>query len=252
MCKQKHYAISRQTLSLRVFKRIQSSNMLRCLVLAIFIFPTFLLSANTLVVAISDFPPAIDLSDENYGTHGALVIDALKKTKQPFEIKIFSWTRIKKMLDTEEICSFGWVKNKERQKLWQYSHPYNADISYLWGRKDNKLKLLSLDDALQHRIGVTRGFSYGQHFDELLNSIETDESFDDASNLRKLIAGRIDLFPGQAIIIEPILVSQFSEQAHELETKIEINNLKHHFVCNAQSQLGKETIQKLNPFLPKI
>jgi polar amino acid transport system substrate-binding protein len=140
--------------------------MLKCLILAILIAPSLLLSANPLVIAISDFPPAIDLSDENYGVHGALVLDALRKTKQPFEIKILSWTRIKKMLDTEDICSFGWVKNEERQKRWQYSRPYNADISYLWGRKDNKLKLLSLNDALKYRIGITRGFSYGQQLYE--------------------------------------------------------------------------------------
>ena len=156
------------------------------------------------------------------------------------------------MLDTQDICSFGWVKNKKRLKYWQYSRPYHADISYLWGRKDNKLRLDFLKDALKYRIGVTRGFSYGQQLDDLLSGVQTDESFDDTVNLRKLLAGRIDLFPGQALIIRPILANRFAEQADELEPKMTINRLNHHFVCNIKSELGKQVIQKINPLLPTI
>lgn len=212
----------------------------------------FLLKAETLIVAISDFPPSIDLSNKNYGIHGAIVLSALKKTGQPFEIKIYSWSKIAQMLDTQDICSFGWVKNEDRQTRWQYSVPYHADTSYLWGRKDNPLNLASLEDATNYRIGVTRGFSYGQQFDDVLLKVETDEGFDDAINLRKLLGGRIDLFPGQALIIEPILASRFAEQADEVEPKLEINRLSHHFVCNINSELGKHTIQKLNPLLPDL
>ena len=224
----------------------------RYLIFLIFLSKPLLLRAETLIIAISDFPPSIDLSDKNYGIHGTLVLNALKEIKQPYDIKIYSWTRIKKMLDTEDICSFGWVKNAERQKRWQYSRPYHADVSYLWGRKDNPLKLKTLRDALSYRIGVTRGFSYGQMFDNLLGSIETDEGFDDIVNLRKLLAGRIDLFPAQAIIVEPILEARFADQAHELEPKLKINNLSHYFVCNINSKLGKEVIQKINPQLPHV
>ncbi len=208
-----------------------------------------MLRAEPLIIAISDFPPSIDLSDENYGIHGELVLGAIKRIGHPFEIKIFSWSKISQMLDTQDVCSFGWVKNKDRLKRWQYSRPYHADISYLWGRKDNKIDLTTLEDALNYRIGVTRGFSYGQNFDDLLSRIETDESFDDTVNLRKLLAGRIDLFPAQAIIVKPILATRFTAQADLLEPKMEINNLSHHFVCNINSKLGKEIIHKINPLL---
>ncbi|GAB5379977.1 MAG: hypothetical protein Alis3KO_15200 [Aliiglaciecola sp.] len=208
--------------------------------------------AKTLVVAISDFPPSIDLSDENYGIHGAIVLGALKKSGHPFELKIFSWSRIKQMLDDGEVCSFGWVKNTERLKRWHFSRPYHADVSYLWGRRDNPIQLLELKDALKYRIGVTRGFSYGQKLDALLSTVETDEGFDDTVNLRKLLAGRIDLFPGQALIVEPILTNRFSDQANELEPKITINTLSHHFVCNINDEHGKEVIKAINPLLPNL
>lgn len=208
--------------------------------------------AETLTVAISDFPPSIDLSDKHYGIHGTIVLNALNRIGQPYQIKIFSWSRIAQMLDTQDICSFGWVKNKDRLTRWQYSVPYHADISYLWGRKDNQLNLASLEDATHYRIGVTRGFSYGQQFDDVLRKVETDEGFDDTVNLRKLLGGRIDLFPGQALIIKPILASRFAEQADELEPKLEINRLSHHFVCNIHSELGRQTIRKINPLLPDL
>ena len=226
--------------------------MYQALVFLLLISTSSLAKAKPIVIAISDFPPSIDLSDENYGIHGELILGALREADQPFEIKIYSWTKIKQMLDTQDICSFGWVKNQERQKRWQYSRPYHADISYLWGRKDNPIKLNSVEDALKYSIGVTRGFSYGQEFDDLLTKASIDESFDDTVNLRKLLAGRIDLFPGQALIIRPILASRFTDQADQLEPKIVINNLSHHFVCNIDSQLGKEVIQKINPLLPNV
>ena len=211
-----------------------------------------MLYAKPVTILISDFLPMIDLSDENYGIHGELVLNALKKAKQPFEIQVYSWTKIKQMLDTQDVCSFGWVKNEERQEQWQYSLPYHADISYLWGRKDVEIKLNTLEDALNYRIGVTRGFSYGQQLDDLISRIETDESFDDTVNLRKLLAKRIDLFPAQGIITNHILTNRFADRVDQLEPKFEINRLSHHFVCNIRSQLGREVIQKINPFFPNI
>lgn len=230
-----------------------NGNMYRyIIVLLLLISPPTILKANTLIVAISDFPPWIDVSAEKYGVHGVVILDALDKAKVSYEIRLSSWSRVERMLNTEDICSFGWIKNRQRLEAWQYSRPYHSDITYLWGRKDNRLSLHTIEDALKYRIGVTRGYSYGQLFDELLAKAETNKSLDDTVNLRLLLAGRIDLFPGQVLLIEPLLAAHFPKQADELEPKLEVNRLKHHFVCNKDSELGRQVIHKINRFLPAV
>ena len=227
--------------------------MCRCLVFVLLLITKpFLIEAKPVVVAISDFPPWINVSEEYYGVHGAIVIRALQKAKVPYEIKISSWARIRKMLSSEDVCSFGFVKNKERLAKWQYSRPYHTDKTFLWGRKNNRLELNNIQDAAQYRLAVTSGYSYGQEFDEFLSHMETDESLNDTINLRKLLAGRIDLFPGQIKIIKPLMATQFPDQIDELEPKIQINQLNHHFVCNKNSETGKQVIQKINRYLPVI
>lgn len=221
-----------------------------CSILAFALITHSVVASTKIIVAISDFPPSIDLSKKNFGIHGKIVLDALKKAEQTFEIKIYSWSKIETLLNTADVCSFGWVKNNSRMSRWYYSKPYHSDVSYLWGRKDNPIKLDTLADAGRYRIGVTRGFSYGQNFDDLMAKIEVDEGPDDTVNLKKLLAGRIDFFPGQGLIIRPILRSRFATRLDELEPKMQINILSHHFVCNIKYALGRDAIKKLNVFLP--
>ena len=57
-----------------------------------------------------------------------------------------------------------------------------------------------LSDLGKYKIGITTGYSYGEKFDDFLKTAEKDSANSDYSNYRKLMNGRIDIFPGNEIV----------------------------------------------------
>lgn len=203
-------------------------------------------------MAISDFPPYFVVADRDYGLHGKIIFDALKKTGQAYEVKVFSWSKITQMLSSENVCSFAWLKNAERLNQWHFSQPYYKDVSFFWGRKDNPITINRIEDVKKYKLGVTRSYSYGEEMDALLKLMHVDESLDDEINVRKLLARRIELFVSQKMVIKQILKKTFPHQVDVLEPKFKIDNVRHHFVCHKNFDLGKRTIERLNMLLPSI
>ena len=99
------------------------------------------------------------------------------------------------------VCSMGWFKNPDRQSFAMFSEPiYQEPPMVVVVRAEqrhslaNKASLVELLADRQVRIGVVAGFSYGAELDHQLQPLadRIDVAPDEASNLRKLLAWRID------------------------------------------------------------
>ncbi len=95
------------------------------------------------------------------------------------------------------------IKTAEREEYLQYTEPVITVRGLIWSAADRKggaVNFDSLEDLRPYKIGVTRGYSYGQEFDNMLKTMNTDVARRDYDNYKKLMARRIDIFPGNEIV----------------------------------------------------
>lgn len=93
--------------------------------------------------------------------------------------------------------SLGWTPNEERQRDLLFSEPVMPFRMVLFQRAGESYPWQTLADLAPYRFGITAGNYYSDTFGSLQRQgvLKVDIAGDDISNLRKLLAGRIDLFP---------------------------------------------------------
>ncbi|GGY12690.1 substrate-binding periplasmic protein [Paludibacterium paludis] len=94
----------------------------------------------------------------------------------------------------------GWAPTPERSRELVFTEPVLMARMVFFQRKGERLPWSSLRDLSRYRIGITIGNTYSEVFSSLQAQgvLHTDGAGDDLTNLRKLQAGRIDLFPIEA------------------------------------------------------
>ncbi|WP_217450677.1 substrate-binding periplasmic protein [Vogesella oryzae] len=93
--------------------------------------------------------------------------------------------------------SLGWTPNEERQQDLLFSEQVVPFRMVLFQRVGESYPWQTLADLAPYRIGITAGNFYSDDFSRLQQQgvLKVDIAGDDNSNLRKLLVGRIDLFP---------------------------------------------------------
>lgn len=95
------------------------------------------------------------------------------------------------------------IKTKERSVFLEYTDPVMTVRGLIWsraGRPGGPVDFNRLEDLKDYKTGATLGYSYGQAMDNLLKTMEVERVASDYLNYRKLLAGRIDIFPGNEIV----------------------------------------------------
>jgi|GEM_PF-1007757 len=95
------------------------------------------------------------------------------------------------------------IKTAERSGYLHYTTPVMKVRGLIWSAVDRKagtIHFSNLEDLKPYKIGGTIGYSYGQEFDELLNTMDVDWVATDYLNYKKLMAHRTDIFPGNEIV----------------------------------------------------
>lgn len=93
--------------------------------------------------------------------------------------------------------SLGWTPNEDRRKDLLFSDPIVPFRMVLFHRLGETYTWSSLSDLTAYRFGITTGNFYSDVFNQLHEKgvLKVEPATDDVTNLRKLVAGRIDLFP---------------------------------------------------------
>ncbi|WP_223305989.1 ABC transporter substrate-binding protein [Massilia sp. NR 4-1] len=94
--------------------------------------------------------------------------------------------------------SFGWTHTMERdRKLLYSSMPIYTMRMVFFHRRGESYPWKTLEDVRDFRLGFTLGNYYSDELAALqaAKKLRIDETSNDLSNLRKLLVGRIDLFP---------------------------------------------------------
>lgn len=105
------------------------------------------------------------------------------------------WARAINELDGTTAGIGGIYKNSERLKKYDYSEPLLVETITIYFHGAHPFSYTRLEDLKGKRIGVMRGWSYGDDFDNVrdagwfkVEGVSTDEQ-----NFQKLMYGRIDI-----------------------------------------------------------
>ena len=111
-----------------------------------------------------------------------------------FKIEYYPMARLVNQIKTGDGIGFGLSKNSERLETMRFSDPIYANYVWIVTRKTNTFPFSNIDDLKGKTIGVMRGVSYGDEFDQKKNDVFTVEE-DTASHvarLKKLAMKRMD------------------------------------------------------------
>jgi polar amino acid transport system substrate-binding protein len=102
--------------------------------------------------------------------------------------------------------------SKDREKEFYLSDPISVEKIVLFHLKSNPIKdWKTLEDLSDYRFGATRGYTYTKKFWDLEKTrrLMVDITNSDIQNFKKLLAGRIDVFPSGLVNGNSILQKEF-------------------------------------------
>ncbi|WP_284614452.1 substrate-binding periplasmic protein [Aquabacterium humicola] len=128
------------------------------------------------------------------GLYPALLQAGFDRIGVPVRIEALPWSRALAALEQAEIGVGGIYKNSERVQKYDYSAPIFVEKLVLYVRRDKPRAFAGVPDLAGLRIGVIRGWSYGDAFDAARRGghLQAEEVASDAQNFSKLEQKRLD------------------------------------------------------------
>ncbi|OZG72846.1 hypothetical protein BTA51_12780 [Hahella sp. CCB-MM4] len=165
------------------------------------------------LVAYPDPPYMIDQE----GSARGLVIDVVtllfKRTDLPFNIAFMPPKRaLQTALFSKNHCVLAIERSQERESQFAWVSPLVISRHALYKKNTSKIELLTLGDARRYAIGSFLGSGAGEYLEG--RGFNVDLVADDDLNLKKLRAGRIDLWATDTISVS--WHNQFAQQDVEL------------------------------------
>ena len=103
--------------------------------------------------------------------------------------------------------------SKDREKEFHLSDPISEEKIVFFHLKSNPIKdWKSLDDLKNYKFGATRGYTYTKEFWDAAKSkrLMVDVTDSDLQNFKKLLDGRIDIFPSGLVNGKSLLQKEFN------------------------------------------
>lgn len=149
-----------------------------------------------------------------------------REAQVKFDVRYYPMPRLLNNVKRGEGIAFGLSKNAERLASLHFSDPIYANYVWLVVRKNNIFPFFGIEDLKGKTVGIIRGVSYGDEFDQKKNSLFSVE--EDVSShvirLKKLAKNRMDVMLFGARQSDPAEVEallrdmQKVDQSQSLET----------------------------------
>jgi len=158
--------------------------------------PVAALAGETLVGVDSENPPFMSAKDgKAVGLYPAIITAAFAAMGDTVQIDPKPWKRCLSDTDAGTAGTGGIYKNDERLKKYDFSEQIFVEKMAVYFNKSHPVTFNGVADLLGKKVGVVRGWSYGDDFDKAAKEgkITTEEVTSDAQNFQKLAAGRVDV-----------------------------------------------------------
>ena len=181
----------------------------------IFMNPAF--AGSKVTLGTSNWAPYFASNLKNNGPLAEIVTAAFKKSGYTVEIQFMDWNRAVALSEKGKIDGLlGCYQSKERAEVLELSQAFGEATVVLFAKKGANISYSSLEDLKPYKIGTMRGNKVTEEFDsasylkkEAVNNIEL--------NIKKLLAGRIDLFTESKFVAQDVINSKFPQDKDKIE-----------------------------------
>ncbi|WP_163832484.1 substrate-binding periplasmic protein [Spartinivicinus ruber] len=212
------------------------------------IFLPVLTSAEPISISTGEWPPFTDSKANNHGIGLQIVKESFGNVGHDVTFKFFPWKRAYSVAkDAEYQASAIWAKNDDRTVDFYYSDPVIDNETVFLYLEGTVFNWETLADLKKYKVGITTGYSYGQEFDTAVKnsvfSVSTITS--DLQNIKKLLAGRIEVFPIEINVGYSIIKSNFpADKAAKIKHHPKILNTSPTYLI-VPKKLGEEKAKKI-------
>jgi polar amino acid transport system substrate-binding protein len=153
-------------------------------------------TAGNFSIMTEEYPPF------NYTENGQLtglsfdvMVEVLKRVGHPNNIKVQSWSRAYNLiLAKDNRILFSMTRTDQREPLFKWVGPIAANKWVFFAKKGSNITLNSLDDARKVKKIGTYKDDAAELFLKENGFTNIDSVIDDLANVKKLVAGRVDLW----------------------------------------------------------
>ena len=234
----------------------------RYLLIAVSIFGTHATAMSEehdrLHLASLEWAPYVSQLMPDEGLVSAIVKAAAKESQLPVTISYFPWSRaVQAGLDEEDFAGyFPAFYLKEREKTCYFSNSLGNSTVGFASLKDAHFDWQNLLDLHAYKIGLVHDYANGEAFDALVKKhvLRTDSAPSDISNLRKLLAGRVDVIVIDKNVLRQLLITDSSlgkEKQNIIFHPKELTNFTMH-ICFQRNPRGLRLQKAFNAGLNSV
>ena len=152
--------------------------------------------------------------------------------------------------------SAAWMDGKDRRDNFYLTNPVSEAAYHFFYLKDDEFDWQTLEDLRDIKIGATLEYTYTDEFVAAAESKELDVDFvaSDEINLKKLLKGRIKIFPGEVVVTYGQLRSLFRQSIVEKITHHPkpLTSSSLHLLLSMKAERAKELNDIFNSGLEEI
>jgi len=210
-------------------------------------------SAGNVTLASLDWEPYIGQNLENQGYVAELVREAFKAEGYTLKIVYLPWARVVSMAKKGEYDGyFPEYYSDSLKKDFFVSDPFQGGPLVFFERKGANITFNKLEDLKPFRIGVVRGYVNTEAFDNA-SYLKKDEVKDDFTNLKKLVAGRIDLMVADKFVGYHLIKTKMPQNKNKIDVVKPVLEEKDLYVCLSKKvKSGDQKLKAFNAGLKKI
>ncbi len=212
---------------------------------------------ETIRIASGEWAPYQSENLKYYGVASRIVTEAFALEGIKVEYGYFPWKRAFNIAETGEWDgTFLWFDTPERRKIFYISDSV-IDIQYVFFHlKDYPFDWHSIDDLKGIAIGGTLQYHYGDEFQsaEKAGKIKVHRVSQDLLNFRKLLSGRIHIFPNEIDAGLDLIQKNFTPDQIKLFTyhPKPVKAAPHHLLLSKMNTRNKSRIELFNKGLKRL
>lgn len=168
---------------------------------------------ETVRMASGEWPPFTSERLKDFGVYSRIVSEAFALEGLRVEYGFFPWSRsYNYVVNGAWDGSLTWAPTPEKVSEVLFSDPVFRHTKVFFHRKNYVFDWNAIDDLKGVKIGATVKYTYGSDFDQAAKDgrVSVEYVTSDLQNFKKLLAGRIQIFPSDVSVGYELLNSNFT------------------------------------------
>ncbi len=205
-----------------------------------------------------EWPPYTGSNLDNLGASIEVAKKAFEAMGYTLKVDIYPWQRAVNLAKSSNnyIGYFPEYYADYIKESFYFSNPMGDSPLGFAQRKNNKIKWTKLTDLKKYNIGTVQGYVNTAEFDKMAENktLKVFPAVDDVTNLKKLIAKRLDLVVIDKNVMNYLLNtdSSLKNNKNEVEFNSKLLEMKKLYICFRKNSEGKKMLQIFNNGLKKI